>query len=130
MRHSPRTLASRRPQFRLPGIRRSASEVMGVTVCLAPAHTIAYAKGGGHFWVYLQWALGLRSLGCNVIWLEVIDANEPACEIDRKVATVQARLARWGLANCLALTDAAGTLPRRLAAQHLDLQAATEAELL
>ena len=103
---------------------------MSLTVCLAPAHTVAYPNIGGHFWVYLQWALGLRSLGCNVIWLEVIDANEPASEIDRKVATVQARLARWGLANCLALTDAAGTLPRRLAAQHLDLQAATEAELL
>ena len=46
---------------------------MSTAVCLAPARTIAYPQGGGHLWVYLQWALGLRALGCRVIWLEGID---------------------------------------------------------
>ena len=34
---------------------------MSVTVCLAPAQTIEYPEGGGHLWVYLNWALGLRA---------------------------------------------------------------------
>jgi glycosyltransferase involved in cell wall biosynthesis len=34
---------------------------MSFTVCLAPANTVAYPNGGGHLWVYLQWALGLAA---------------------------------------------------------------------
>ncbi len=34
------------------------------------ANTLSYPQGGGHMWVYLNWALGLRALGCRVIWLE------------------------------------------------------------
>ena len=41
-------------------------------VCLF-ANTLSYPEGGGHLWVYLNWALGLRSLGCQVIWLEDTD---------------------------------------------------------
>src|SRR5205823_4081680 len=37
--------------------------VVSTTICLAPARTIAYPQGGGHLWVYLQWALGLRRHG-------------------------------------------------------------------
>jgi|GEM_PF-5613582 len=42
---------------------------MTATVCLL-ANTIHYPFGGGHFWAYLNWALGLRAIGCNVIWME------------------------------------------------------------
>ena len=48
---------------------------MSVTVCLAPANTVGYPEGGGHFWVYLNWALSLREAGARVIWLEGIDRN-------------------------------------------------------
>src|SRR5207253_2899556 len=34
---------------------------MSLTVCLAPANTIGYPQGGGHLWVYLNWALALRA---------------------------------------------------------------------
>lgn len=40
---------------------------MSLTVCLAPANTVAYPNGGGHLWVYLHWALALKALGCRVI---------------------------------------------------------------
>jgi hypothetical protein len=104
---------------------------MSVTVCLAPANTVAYPNGGGHFWVYLQWALGLRSLGHRVIWLEQIDSGEPVEETNRKIAILEARLARWDLADCLALTTPTGTpLPRDLPTRYLDIEAATEADLL
>ena len=42
---------------------------MSLTVCLC-ADTLGYLAGGGHMWVYLNWALGLRALGCRVVWLE------------------------------------------------------------
>ncbi len=29
-----------------------------------------FPDGGGHFWVYMQYAQGLRRLGCDVYWLE------------------------------------------------------------
>src|SRR5206468_1443222 len=84
-------------------------KIMSVTVCLAPAHTIAYAKGGGHFWVYLQWALGLRSLGCNVVWLEQIDPTQPADATVRDVEAMRERLAFWNFDRNLALTTPDGS---------------------
>src|SRR5216117_683258 len=42
------------------------------TVVLAAYNTAGFAEGGGHFWVYLQYVLGLRQLGCDVYWLEGI----------------------------------------------------------
>ena len=35
---------------------------MSATVCLC-AKTLHYLEGGGHLWVYLNWALGLRDNG-------------------------------------------------------------------
>ena len=28
---------------------------MSLTVCIAPAHTMAYPNGGGHLWVSVTW---------------------------------------------------------------------------
>ncbi len=41
------------------------------TVVLGPTNTAGYhVGGGGHWWVFLQYALSLRDLGCRVVWLE------------------------------------------------------------
>ena len=96
---------------------------MSTTVCLAPANTIAYPNGGGHLWVYLHWALGLRALGCRVIWLEQIDPAEPPDDTARNVSAVRGHLARWGLADDFALVGPDG-------APHSELDAANEADLL
>jgi hypothetical protein len=104
---------------------------MSLTVCLAPANTMAYPKGGGHLWVYLHWALGLRALGCRVIWLEVLDPGKPLEMTKRNVEALRERLDRYGLAESLALFSADGApLPRDLAVRVLDLEAAAEADLL
>jgi hypothetical protein len=42
-----------------------------MTVCLS-AKTLYYPDSGGHCWVYLNWALGLRAVDCQVIWLESV----------------------------------------------------------
>jgi hypothetical protein len=104
---------------------------MSLTVCVAPANTVAYPHGGGNLWVYLQWALGLRALGCRVIWLEVLDPGKPLEATKGNVAALRERLDRYGLAESLALVSADGVpLPRDLAATALDLDAAAEADLL
>src|SRR2546430_16949368 len=40
------------------------------TVVLSPFDVANFPEGGGHFWVYMQYAQGLRRLGCDVYWLE------------------------------------------------------------
>jgi len=104
---------------------------VSTTVCLAPARTIAYPQGGGHLWVYLQWALGLRALGCRVIWLEGIDPRAPEEDSRVKVAALRVRLQPYGLAESLALFSLNGEpLPPGVADDALDLEAAAEADLL
>src|SRR5256886_10808574 len=89
---------------------------MSLTICLAPANTMAYPNGGGHLWVYLQWALGLRALGCRVIWLEGIDARAPAEDSRENVAAMKVRLQPYGLAESLApFSLDAGPLPPEVA---------------
>jgi hypothetical protein len=115
---------------------------MSLTVCLAPANTIAYPNGGGHLWVYLQWALSLRALGCRVIWLEGVDLDDrdtSVAAVRRRrggdartcVAKLKSRLEPFGLADSLAVFGINGeALPDDLAASCLDLEAAASADLL
>jgi hypothetical protein len=115
---------------------------VSLTVCLAPANTVSYPKGGGHLWVFLQWALALRALGCRVIWLEGVDLDEtdpsPAArrrrrggELRKNVAILKAHLKAYGLADALALYPMnGGALPDDLARDCLDLEVAAGADLL
>jgi hypothetical protein len=123
---------------------------MSIKVCLSPTNTLHYPEGGGHLWVYLNWALGLRALGCEVVWLETVSQayvatlknrlkryglaespNDPLHEVQAHVATLKNRLKRYGLGECLALHSSSGeVLPREVAEGCLDLEAATEADLL
>ncbi len=103
---------------------------MSLTVCLA-ASTIEYPEGGGHFWVYLNWALGLQALGCQVIWLEGIDPQMPVHEVQSLTSTLKSYLEPYGLAEHVALCSWNGEpLPRTITEQCLDIEAASEANLL
>jgi hypothetical protein len=115
---------------------------VSVTVCLVPANTIGYPNGGGHFWEYLNWALALREVGARVIWLEGVDVDDGDDSTARRrrwrgrdvgecVATLKARLEPYGLADAVALYSMNGEpIPGDLARGCLDLEAATDAELL
>jgi hypothetical protein len=115
---------------------------MSLTVCLAPANTVGYPQGGGHLWVYLNWALSLRAAGCRVIWLEgVEDAADDASVARRRrwrgrdvrecLAALKAHLGRYGFADALALYSINGQpLPADLTAAGMSLDAAAEADLL
>jgi len=104
---------------------------MSATVCLAAARTLRYPQGGGHLWVYLQWALGLRTLGWRVIWLEGITPGDPGHDGRELVAGLVARLKPFGLADSIALFSLTDEpLPPDVAQYAMDLDAASEADLL
>ncbi len=92
---------------------------------------MSYPEGGGHRWVYLNWALGLRAVGCEVVWLESVDPQLPEAERDRFVAALKGHLRPYGLAERVALCSSTEQLlPKSGAAEWLELEAAAEAELL
>jgi hypothetical protein len=41
-----------------------------MTVVISVYKVANFPDGGGHFWVYMQYAQALRRLGCDVYWLE------------------------------------------------------------
>ena len=101
---------------------------MTVWLC---ADTAYYPEGGGHRWVYLNWALGLRSLGCRVVWLEAVDTSKPREEIATGLAAVDATLRQYGLEGSLAVCSRSGEpLPPGLTANTVPLEEAREADLL
>jgi hypothetical protein len=45
---------------------------MSLTVCIATTDVVPYQDAGGHFWACLNWPLGMREIGCDVIWLDAV----------------------------------------------------------
>ena len=72
------------------------------TVCLC-AETLYYPEGGGHLWVYLNWALGLQSNNCRVIWLEPVGSDTPPDELQQKLTVLKRNLKPTGLDDHIAL---------------------------
>lgn len=64
---------------------------MSLRVCLY-ANTITYPGAGGQLWVYLNWALGLRALGCEVTWLEDTTELPPGADAGAAAARLAQRL--------------------------------------
>jgi len=103
---------------------------VGITVCLA-AKTLHIPQAGGALWVYLNWALGLQALGCDVIWLEAAKPSAPVEEVSAAVASLKSRLERYGLADSVALCSwTTESLPREATSGCVDLDAACAADLL
>jgi len=78
---------------------------MSTSVCIF-ANAIGFPEGGGLIWEYLNWALGLRSLGCQVTWLEAVDPSKPGWE--GLVSGLHRRLERYGFADSVALCSKSG----------------------
>jgi len=67
------------------------------TVIVSPFDVANFPGGGGHFWVYMQYAQGLRRLGCEVYWLEQFRPGKDPDQDTRAIATFFARMDRFGL---------------------------------
>jgi hypothetical protein len=73
------------------------------TIVIASHELSTFVEGGGHFWVYMQYAQALRQLGCDVYWLEQFREapSESGCEM--RLAKFRARMADFGFGEKLIL---------------------------
>lgn len=97
-----------------------------MTTIALMANTLHYPQGGGHRWAYLNWALGFRSIGCDVVWLEWVDARSRGV-VSAHVSALRDHLGPYGLADGIALAgvehplDAAPLLGLEEVAARADL---------
>ena len=76
---------------------------MPVTVFLGCGFAAKYPEGGGNYSVPLQWMLGLRRLGLDAIWLELLPATADAAEDQSRIRIFQRRLREHGLKDSYCL---------------------------
>jgi hypothetical protein len=94
------------------------------------ADTLEYPRGGGHLWVYLNWALGLRSLGFDVVWLEPVHRGSRTPPARELVASLRARLEPFGLDRIALCPRGGGQLHPNVTEGTVDLELAGDADLL
>jgi hypothetical protein len=75
---------------------------MSITICMN-ANTLAYPTGGGHRWVYLNWAMGLAANGCKILWMEGAKPDWGAARTRELTAILKEQLRPYGLADSVAL---------------------------
>jgi hypothetical protein len=68
-----------------------------VTVFLGCGFAAKYPEGGGNYSVPLQWMLGLRRLGLDAIWLELLPGTADPREDESRIRIFQRRLHEHGL---------------------------------
>jgi hypothetical protein len=68
-----------------------------VTVFVGCGFAAKYPEGGGNYSVPLQWMLGLRRLGLDAIWLELLPATPGTREDESRIRIFQRRLHEHGL---------------------------------
>lgn len=103
---------------------------MTTTACVW-AKTLNFPYGGGHRWVYINWALGLRACGVKVIWLESVNQTGALEELQTALDSLRFHLGPYGLSNSIALCYSGHEpVPKELVDNCLSLADATESELL
>src|SRR5436189_3125823 len=98
------------------------------------ANTMWYPQdggGGGHFWVFLNWALALRALGCRVYWFEKVSARRPLEHLQAEVSLLSQRLRRYDPALEVVLISGNGDRPSVAPLEDcLDMDAIDDADVL
>src|SRR5437763_1211079 len=74
-----------------------------MTIFLGCGFAAKYPEGGGNFSVPLQWMLGLRRLGLDAIWLELLPGTADAREDQSRIRIFQRRLRDHGLKDSYCL---------------------------
>jgi hypothetical protein len=72
-------------------------------VVISPHNVINFPEGGGHFWAYMQYAMGLRQLGCQVYWLEGFRSSGDESRDASRIARFAHQLAHFDLGGELIL---------------------------
>jgi hypothetical protein len=120
-RHPDEDLPERRPSSRVPGPAGVArwpecsdgwtGPACGVgwlgldswRIVLADASLAAYPLGGGHWSAFLQYAQGLRALGHDVLWLQLLGATGDPATDQRHIRLFFRRFRHYGLGDRCAL---------------------------
>ncbi|HEV2804507.1 MAG TPA: hypothetical protein VGW57_06190 [Chthoniobacterales bacterium] len=74
-----------------------------MTVFLGCGFAAKYPEGGGNFSVPLQWMLGLRRLGLDAVWLELLPATADRAEDESRIRIFRRRLREHGLEDAFCL---------------------------
>jgi hypothetical protein len=103
---------------------------MSFTLCLG-CYSLRYPAGGAYLWMFLNWALGFRALGCRLIWLESVSPDRPPASVAADVGMLRQSLASCGLDADLAVIYRDGRpVPAPAGGTDwLDLEAAASADL-
>ncbi len=72
-------------------------------IVLANGSLAGYPQGGGHWTVFLQYLLGLRALGHDVFWLEVLKTTGDRARDQKLIWLFLARFRHYGFAERCAL---------------------------
>jgi hypothetical protein len=78
-------------------VKSETDDSLPVTIFLGCGFAAKYPEGGGNFSVPLQWMLGLRRLGLDAIWLELLPATPNAREDEARMRKFQRQLREHGL---------------------------------
>src|SRR6266536_2522121 len=73
------------------------------TVVISSYDVANFPEGGGHLWVYMQYAQGLRQVGCDVYWMENFRRSNRDQRDVAALETFRARMERFGLGGKLIL---------------------------
>jgi hypothetical protein len=93
------------------------------TVVIAPFNVAAFPEGGGHFWVYLQYVLGLRQLGCEVYWLEAFRSKGRPEREAAALTAFRERMKQHGLGgNCILYVTHSKEPSPEAPREYLDMQ--------
>ena len=76
---------------------------MGLPVFVGSAFVAQYPSGGGNFWVPLQYLLGLRALGVEAHWLELLWAGGDRRRAREFVGAFRGAVERLGVAEWVTL---------------------------
>ena len=74
-----------------------------IRIVLAGGFLACYLEGGGHWTVFLQYLLGLRTIGHDAWWLELLEMSGDPARDRRRIEGFFSRLAEYGLADRCAL---------------------------
>jgi hypothetical protein len=68
-----------------------------VRIVLGGGFLAGYPEGGGHWMAFLQYLLGLRALGHDVLWLEVLRSTDDPARDRSRLAVFFRRMEGYGL---------------------------------
>jgi hypothetical protein len=83
------------------------------------------------FGFFVNWALGLKAIGCEVVWLEQIDLNMPSEQLSVAICGLKQQLSPYGLGDSVAICSPNGEpLPPAAFNGCMDVGEVADADLL